>query len=50
MRRPGLTLAVIVTLSGAWSIGTGIWQCVTAFEVRNLPRRMRAAATPRTAT
>jgi uncharacterized membrane protein HdeD (DUF308 family) len=50
MRRPGLTLAVIVTLTGAWAIVTGIWQCVIAFEVRNLPRRMRAAATPRTAT
>jgi uncharacterized membrane protein HdeD (DUF308 family) len=44
MRRPGLTLAVIITLSGAWSIATGIWQCVTAFEVRNLPRRMRATS------
>jgi uncharacterized membrane protein HdeD (DUF308 family) len=40
MRRPGLTLAVIVTLAGAWAVVTGIWQCLIAFEVRSLPRRM----------
>jgi hypothetical protein len=40
MRRPGLTLAVIVTLTGAWAIVTGIWQILIAFEVRNLPRRL----------
>jgi uncharacterized membrane protein HdeD (DUF308 family) len=40
LRRPGLTLAVIVTLSGAWAIVTGIWQCLIAFEVRSLPRRL----------
>jgi uncharacterized membrane protein HdeD (DUF308 family) len=40
LRRPGLTLAVIVTLSGVWAIVTGIWQCLIAFEVRSLPRRL----------
>jgi hypothetical protein len=40
MRRPGLTLAVIITLAGVWAIVTGIWQCVIAFEVRNLPKRL----------
>ena len=40
MRRPGLTLAVIVTLTGAWAIVTGIWQVLLAFEVRNLPKRL----------
>jgi uncharacterized membrane protein HdeD (DUF308 family) len=40
MRRPGLTLAVIVTLSGAWAVVTGIWQVLIAFEVRNLPKRL----------
>jgi uncharacterized membrane protein HdeD (DUF308 family) len=40
MRRPGLTLAVIITLVGVWAIVTGIWQCVIAFEVRNLPKRL----------
>jgi uncharacterized membrane protein HdeD (DUF308 family) len=43
MRRPGLTLAVIVTLTGVWAIVTGIWQCLIAFEVRNLPRRLGRA-------
>ena len=43
MRRPGLTLAVIVTLTGVWAIVTGIWQCLIAFEVRNLPRRLSRA-------
>jgi uncharacterized membrane protein HdeD (DUF308 family) len=40
MRRPGLTLAVIVTLTGVWAIVTGIWQILIAFEVRNLPKRL----------
>jgi len=43
MRRPGLTLAVVITLTGVWAIVVGIWQCVIAFEVRNLPSRLRAA-------
>jgi uncharacterized membrane protein HdeD (DUF308 family) len=41
MRRPGLTLAVVITLTGVWAIVTGVWQCLIAFEVRNLPRRLR---------
>jgi uncharacterized membrane protein HdeD (DUF308 family) len=40
LRRPGLTLAVIVTLTGAWAVVTGIWQIVIAFEVRSLPKRL----------
>lgn len=40
LRRPGLTLAVIVTLTGAWAVVTGIWQILLAFEVRSLPRRL----------
>jgi len=40
LRRPGLTLAVIITLAGAWAVVSGIWQCLIAFEVRNLPRRL----------
>jgi uncharacterized membrane protein HdeD (DUF308 family) len=40
MRRPGLTLAVIITLAGVWAIVTGIWQILMAFEVRSLPRRL----------
>ncbi len=41
MRRPGVTIAVLITLTGVWAIVTGVWQCVVAFEVRNLPKRMR---------
>jgi len=40
LRRPGLTLAVLITLVGAWSIVVGAWQCLIAFEVRNLPKRL----------
>ena len=39
-RRPGMTLAVLITLTGAWTVVTGIWQCLIAFEVRSLPRRL----------
>jgi uncharacterized membrane protein HdeD (DUF308 family) len=42
LRRPGLTLAVLITLMGVWAIVQGIWECVVAFELRNLPRRIRA--------
>jgi len=40
MRRPGLTLAVIITLTGVWAIVTGIWQILIALEVRSLPKRL----------
>src|ERR687897_1060950 len=40
MRRHGLTLAVIITLTGVWAIVTGIWQILIAFEVRSLPKRL----------
>lgn len=43
LRRPGLTLALLITLTGVWSIVTGIWEIVVAFELRNLPKRLRAA-------
>jgi uncharacterized membrane protein HdeD (DUF308 family) len=41
IRRPGLTLVVLITLAGIWAVTAGIWQCLIAFEVRNLPRRLR---------
>ena len=41
LRRPGMTLAIVVTLVGIWSIVTGIGQCVLAFELRKLPRELR---------
>jgi hypothetical protein len=43
LRRPGLTLAVIITLTGVWAIVTGVWQILIAFELKNLPRRLRPA-------
>lgn len=49
LRRPGLTLAVIITLAGVWAIVSGIWQCLLAFEVRNLPRRFRGVMPSRPA-
>lgn len=41
LRRPGMTLALMVTLLGIWSIVTGIGQCVLAFELRKLPQQVR---------
>ena len=49
LRRPGLTIAVIVTLVGAWAVVYGIWQCVMAFEVRNLARRLDGTGATRPA-
>jgi uncharacterized membrane protein HdeD (DUF308 family) len=47
IRRPGLTLVVLITLAGVWAVTAGIWQCLIAIEVRNLPRRLRGLrATP----
>jgi uncharacterized membrane protein HdeD (DUF308 family) len=43
LRRPGMTLAILITLIGIWSIVTGIWQCTIAFELRKLPQRLRSA-------
>jgi uncharacterized membrane protein HdeD (DUF308 family) len=41
LRRPGMTLAIMITLLGIWSIVTGIGQCVLAFELRKLPSELR---------
>jgi uncharacterized membrane protein HdeD (DUF308 family) len=46
MRRPGQTVALLVTLTGAWSIVSGIYQLLTAFELRKLPQRIRAPSGP----
>jgi uncharacterized membrane protein HdeD (DUF308 family) len=43
MRKPEMTVALLVTLTGAWSIVVGIYQCLMAFELRKLPRRLAAA-------
>jgi uncharacterized membrane protein HdeD (DUF308 family) len=44
MRRPGQTIALLVTLTGAWAVVSGIYQVLTAFELRKLPSRLRASA------
>jgi uncharacterized membrane protein HdeD (DUF308 family) len=46
MRRPGLTLAVLITLIGVWSIVMGIFEIVIAFEVRGAVKRLRGRAIP----
>ena len=53
LRRPGMTLAILITIIGLWSIVTGIWQIVIGFELRKLPQRLREEAealAPRAAT
>jgi uncharacterized membrane protein HdeD (DUF308 family) len=40
LRRPGLSLAVIITLAGAWTVATGVWQILIAFEVRSVAKRL----------
>ena len=50
MRRPGQTIALLITLMGAWAVVTGIYQILTAFELRRLPARLGdSEATPATA-
>lgn len=44
MRRPDLTLALVVTFAGIWAIANGIWQIVLALEVRKGPQRLGPAA------
>jgi uncharacterized membrane protein HdeD (DUF308 family) len=44
MRRPGQTIALLITLTGAWAVVSGIYQVLTAFELRKLPSRLRASA------
>ncbi len=40
MRRPGQTIALLITLMGAWAVVTGIYQLLTAFELRKLPAQL----------
>jgi uncharacterized membrane protein HdeD (DUF308 family) len=40
MRRPGQTIVLLVTLTGAWAIVSGIYQVLTAFELKKLPQRV----------
>jgi uncharacterized membrane protein HdeD (DUF308 family) len=40
MRRPGQTIVLLVTLTGAWAVVSGLYQVLTAFELRKLPQRV----------
>ena len=42
MRRPGQTIVLLVTLTGAWAIGSGIYQVLTGIELKKLPQRVSA--------
>ena len=39
LRRPGLTLTIIIVLVGIWAILMGTLEIVAAFEVKRLPKR-----------
>jgi uncharacterized membrane protein HdeD (DUF308 family) len=34
MRRPEVTLALLITIIGLWAVVTGVIYCVLAFEIR----------------
>ena len=44
MRRPELTLALIIVILGLWAVITGVMLCVVAFEVRSVGKRLAAQA------
>jgi uncharacterized membrane protein HdeD (DUF308 family) len=44
MRRPEVTLSLIIAVLGLWAIITGIIYCVLAFEVRNVGKELAEAA------
>lgn len=41
LRRPGLTLAVVITAIGLWALFIGVVQVVVSFEIRRLPEALR---------
>ena len=47
MRRPGQTVALIVTLMGVWAVVTGIYQVLMASELRKLPSRVGGSTATR---
>ena len=47
MRRPGQTIALLVTLMGAWAVETGVYQILMAFELRKQPSRLGASPATR---
>jgi uncharacterized membrane protein HdeD (DUF308 family) len=44
MRRPEVTLSIVVVAIGLWAVITGVLYCVLAFEVRRIARAVTAAA------
>ena len=46
MRRPDVTLDLIITVFGLWAVITGVIYCVLAFEVRSGDRALAAGAVP----
>jgi uncharacterized membrane protein HdeD (DUF308 family) len=39
LRRPGMTLAILITIVGIWAIVAGIWETILALEIRRQARR-----------
>jgi uncharacterized membrane protein HdeD (DUF308 family) len=45
MRRPEVTLSIVVVALGLWAVVSGVLYCVLAFEVRHVARAVAPAAT-----
>ncbi len=43
MRRPEVTLALLITIIGLWTVITGVIYCVLAFEIRGAAQRLAKA-------
>jgi uncharacterized membrane protein HdeD (DUF308 family) len=46
MRRPEVTLSIVIVALGLWAVITGVLYCVLAFEVRRVAGAITAAARP----
>ena len=46
LRRPGMTLAILVTIVGVWAIVAGIWEIVLALEIRRQARQSGGKPAP----
>jgi uncharacterized membrane protein HdeD (DUF308 family) len=44
MRRPDVTLSLVVTVLGLWTIITGVIYCILAFEIRSVAHEVSTAA------
>lgn len=44
MRRPEVTLALLITIIGLWAVITGVIYCVLAFEIRSAGRELAKTA------